>query len=156
MVVVVHYCDTSFLAPLFLPEATSTSITAFLNGFPPGALTTSHWTRVEFSSMLARHRRMKLMSTDQTDRAEAEFDRMLDRSFSLFPAEVADHLTATKLLRSRDTALRAADALHLAIARNRQAKAIFSLDKTLIREGRLLGLDIGPGIDLAGYREQDL
>ncbi|MBF0391963.1 MAG: pilus assembly protein, partial [Alphaproteobacteria bacterium] len=47
------YFDTSFLVPLLLPEATSDRIAAFMRDLPPGDLAISHWTRVEFSSLLA-------------------------------------------------------------------------------------------------------
>jgi predicted nucleic acid-binding protein len=49
----VLYFDTSFLAPLILPEATSDK-TAFVRRLPTEELTVSHWTRVEFSSLIAR------------------------------------------------------------------------------------------------------
>ncbi len=52
------YFDTSFLAPLILPEATSDSISAFVRALPASQFTISHWTRVEFSSLIAREVRM--------------------------------------------------------------------------------------------------
>ncbi len=52
------YFDTSFLAPLIVPELTSNKIAAFFRGLPAGQLAVSHWTRVEFSSLIAREVRM--------------------------------------------------------------------------------------------------
>jgi hypothetical protein len=52
------YFDTSFLAPLILPEATSERIAAFVGALSGDELTVSHWTGVEFSSLLAREVRM--------------------------------------------------------------------------------------------------
>ena len=147
----IRYIDTSYLAPLFVPETTSGSIAEHLSNAPAGTLATSQWTRVEFCSLLARHRRMNIMTAQQTDDAEAMFERMLIKSFILLPTDVADHETAMGFLRSRSTSLRAADALHLAVALNHRAAAILTLDKTLINEGRRLGLNIGPGIELEGY-----
>ena len=151
MAATILYLDTSYIAPLFVPEATSGLITEYLSNVPSATLATSHWTRVEFCSLLARHRRMNLMSGQQTDDAEAMFERLIRRAFILLPTEVADHEAAMGLLRSRSTSLRAADALHLAVARNHLAAMFLTLDKTLINEGRRLGLDIGPGIELEGY-----
>jgi uncharacterized protein len=54
----VRYFDTSFLVPLILPEATSDKIAAFVRGLPAEEFTVSHWTRVEFSSLIAREVRM--------------------------------------------------------------------------------------------------
>jgi hypothetical protein len=50
----VLYFDTSFLAPLILPEAASDKIAAFLRRLPAAEFTVSHWTRVEFSLLIAR------------------------------------------------------------------------------------------------------
>src|SRR5271169_6554360 len=54
----VLYFDTSFLVPLILPEATSDSIAALVHRLSAEQLTVSHWTRVEFSSLIAREVRM--------------------------------------------------------------------------------------------------
>jgi predicted nucleic acid-binding protein len=54
-------------------------------------------------------------------------------------------------LRQHKLGLRAGDALHLAIARNRRADTIYSLDKTMLKAGRGLGLPLSSGIRLAGY-----
>ena len=53
-----RYVDTSFLVPLILPEASSEPITGFFGGLPTYALAVSHWTRVEFASLLACEVRM--------------------------------------------------------------------------------------------------
>ena len=45
-----------------------------------------------------------------------------------------------------NTGLRAGDALHLAIAGNRQAEAFYSLDKGPLMAGRLLDLPVSMGI----------
>ena len=52
------YFDTSILAPLFLQESSSAKVERFVAGLPAGELAVSHWTRVEFSSLLAREVRM--------------------------------------------------------------------------------------------------
>ena len=52
-----------------------------------------------------------------------------------------------------ETGLRAGDALHFAIASNRGAVAIHSLDKTMISAGKLPGLPASAGILLSGDGE---
>ena len=54
--------DTSFLAPFYLPESTSTQVEIRLLGQAPGTLHISHWTRTEFASLPARKRRMGELS----------------------------------------------------------------------------------------------
>jgi predicted nucleic acid-binding protein len=70
----VLYFDTSFLAPLILPEATSDKIAAFLRRLPAAELTVSHWTRVEFSSLIAREVRMGGLDVQAAARADARFE----------------------------------------------------------------------------------
>ena len=53
------YLDTSFIAPLILPEATSDRIEDFIQKIAVGELAVSHWTRVEFASLVARRVRMR-------------------------------------------------------------------------------------------------
>jgi hypothetical protein len=57
----VLYFDTSFLVPLVLPEATSDSVAAFVHRLSAEQLTVTHWTKVEFSSLIAREVRMGTM-----------------------------------------------------------------------------------------------
>ncbi|MBV9287993.1 MAG: hypothetical protein JO288_09235 [Hyphomicrobiales bacterium] len=45
-----------------------------------------------------------------------------------------------------ETGLRAGDALHLAVAGNRGAEAIYSLDRAMIKAGKMFGLSICSGI----------
>jgi len=58
---------------------------------------------------------------------------------------------AKTYLANHASGLRAGDALHLAVAKNHDSKAIYSLDKTLLKAGKMLGLPVSTGIRLAGY-----
>ncbi len=69
-----RYFDTSFLVPLILPEATSEPIARFFEDQPAGELAVSHWTRVEFASLLAREVRM-----GELDPADAVMGRGINR-----------------------------------------------------------------------------
>ena len=52
------HLDTSFLVPLILPEATSARIAGLFGDLPMDDLAVSHWTRVEFASLLGLKARM--------------------------------------------------------------------------------------------------
>lgn len=138
-----HYFDTSFLVPLILPEATSETIANFIRDLPSREMAVSHWTRVEFSSLLAREVRMGGLAPDAATRADAQFESMVDESFAVLLPNGADFDLAKEYLRNFETGLRAGDALHLAIARNHRAEAIHSLDKKLLKAGIALGLPVG-------------
>ena len=65
------YFDTSFLVPLFLKEPTSGKIQQYLRRKHALELATSHWTRLEFSSLLAREVRILSLDRDPPKRRAA-------------------------------------------------------------------------------------
>ena len=144
-----RYFDTSFLVPLILPEATSELVTDFLEGLPADALAVSHWTRVEFASLLAREVRMGGLDAAARE-AASRFETLVADSFVILLPNRDDFDLARDWLGRYDTGLRAADALHLAIAGNRGADAIYSLDKLMIAAGKTLDLPASAG-NIPGY-----
>ena len=146
-----RYFDTSFLVPLILPEATSEPIAGFFEGLPADDMAVSHWTRVEFASLLAREVRMGNLDTAAAHEAGSRFETMVEESFVVLLPNRDDFDRTRDWLSRFETGLRAGDALHLAIARNRGAEAIYSLDKLMIAAGRKLGLPASAGILLPGH-----
>ena len=147
----VRYFDTSFLVPLILPEATSEPISAFFEDLSHEDLAVSDWTRVEFASLLAREVRMGSLPPSAAGQASSAFERIVRESFVVFLPSRDDFDLARAWIGEFTTGLRAGDALHLAIARNRGAEAIHTLDKLMIAAGHTLGLPTGTGIRLPGY-----
>ena len=143
-----RYFDTSFVAPLILPEAASDAVAGLLETLPTDELAVSHWTRVEFSSLLAREVRMGGLGADVARAADARFETMIGESFAVLLPGRNDFDLARDFLGRFETGLRAGDALHLAIAANRGAAALYSLDRQLIEAGRQLGVPAGAGIAL--------
>ena len=140
------YFDTSFLVPLILLEATSEKIAAFFRRLPTEEFTLSHWTRVEFSSLIAREVRIGGLDGQAARRADARFEAMVDESFVVLLPSADDFGLAKRYLGEFETGLRAGDALHLAVASNHHAAVIYSLDKTLLKAGKLLNLPVSAGI----------
>ena len=143
-----RYFDTSFLAPLILPEATSAAVSGFMADLRGEDLAVSHWTRVEFSSLLAREVRMGGLGVDAAREADVRFEAMVGASFAVLLPNDDDFNLAREYLGRFEAGLRAGDALHLAIAGNRGAEAIHSLDKALLKAGGLLGVPATAGIAL--------
>ena len=140
------YFDTSFLTPLVRREPATGEVEKFLRRQPQAELWTSHWARVEFCSGIARDVRMKIMTTGDAAVAIADFESKVSPGFSLLPITLPDCELAREFLQRYETGLRAGDALHLAIAKNNNARAIYSFDDKMIRAGKLLGLAVSRGI----------
>jgi predicted nucleic acid-binding protein len=140
------YFDTSFLAPLILEESTSVKIEAFFARLPVGELYVSHWTRVEFSSLIAREVRMGGIAEAEALQAIGQFDELVADSFQVLAPGVADYELAKAYIQHFATKLRAGDALHLAIAHNNGAKTFYTLDEGLLNAARLLKVHASRGI----------
>jgi predicted nucleic acid-binding protein len=145
----VLYFDTSFLVPLILTEPTSAKVAELVQGLPQDQLAASQWTRVEFASMLGREFRMGNLVDREARQADADFETMLQRSFAVLLPNADDFNLAKQFLGRFETGLRNGDALHLAVAKNHGATAIYSLDKGLLKAGRTLGLPLNEGIETA-------
>ena len=145
------YFDTSFLVPLILPEATSELIAEFFEDLPADDLTVSDWTRVEFASLLSREVRMGNLDAAAARKAGSRFEAMVEESFVVLLPSRDDFDRAREWLMHFDTGLRAGDALHLAVASNRGADAVYSLDKLMVAAGQALGTSASTGILLPGH-----
>jgi hypothetical protein len=141
-----RYLDTSYIAPIFLKEPTTDAVQSHLGSLPFAELAISHWTRVEFASLLGIRVRAGTLDLANARDAERSFELAAARTFTVFVPTVDDFNLAKTYLNRHDTGLRGGDALHLAIANNHSVEAIFSLDKTMIKAGKLLGLPVFAGI----------
>src|SRR6266852_230111 len=116
------YFDTSFLAPLILEESTSSRVEQFMAGLALGELAISHWTRVEFASLLARIVRMGRIERRAAQGAIGQFESVVAQSFIVLTPSASDFGLAKEYLENFESGLRAGDALHLAIAKNNSAE----------------------------------
>jgi predicted nucleic acid-binding protein len=143
-----RYFDTSFLAPLILEEATSTKTEAFFAKLPVGELYVSHWTRVEFASLIAREVRMGGLAEADALLAIAQFDELVTDSFQIVTPGIADYELAKAYIQHFATKLRAGDALHLAIASNHGAQTFYTLDEGLLNAAKLMKVRASRGIKI--------
>lgn len=142
------YFDTSFLAPLILEETTSAKIESFFAKLPVGELYVSHWTRVEFASLIAREVRMGGLAESDALLALGQFDEMVVDSFQVVAPSVVDYEQAKGYIQHFATKLRAGDALHLAIAHNNGAKMLYTLDEGLLHAAKLMKVRASRGIKI--------
>ena len=134
------YIDTSFLIPYYIKEISSQSVEKALRTAPIGNLYISHWTKVEFASMLARAVRMQIIPTNNGNTLMQALEKDIETSFDVLDISLADFEFAVQLLlKNPSTGLHGPDALHLAIAYQNNAE-IYSLDKGLIKVANAIGI----------------
>ncbi|MGH8508853.1 MAG: type II toxin-antitoxin system VapC family toxin, partial [Gammaproteobacteria bacterium] len=138
--------DTSFLPPLVLEEKSSRKIEAYVTTLPAGDLYLSHWTRLEFSSLVAREVRMHGLTPEEGQAVLLQFDQLVEESYRVLLPTALDYELAGDFIKLFATGLRAGDALHLAIARNHGATKILTLDEGMLKAGKQLKLPVSPGI----------
>jgi predicted nucleic acid-binding protein len=132
------YFDTSFLAPMLLQEASSARVEALFATLSGETLAVSHWTRIEFVSLIAREVRMGGLADSDAQSVIGQFEVLVDESFHVLIPSVADYELARKYVQKFATKLRSGDALHLAIATNNKARMVYTLDKALLQAAKLL------------------
>ena len=132
------YLDTSLLVPLFFPEPESERIQRWMERHSGELLSISEWTLTEFASALGLKVRTKMLELDQARQAQSLFEKLAADSFHVHVPTRADYVRATAFLSEYGLGLRAGDALHLAIAYNEAAIAVYSLDRLFISAGRKL------------------
>lgn len=88
---------------------------------------------------------MSRLSPQAAAQAGDRFEELLSQSFAVLLPNADDFDLARTYLGNHESGLRAGDALHLAIARNHGADAIFSFDKGMIKAGEILGLPVSAG-----------
>jgi predicted nucleic acid-binding protein len=137
------YLDTSVLVPLFLPEPQSERIQRWMERQSGESLSISEWTLAEFASALGLKVRTKMLGPDQARQAQKLFEKLAAQSFHVHVPTRADYLRATTFLGEYGLGLRAGDALHLAVAYNEAANAVYSLDRLFISAGRKFKIKTG-------------
>ena len=135
-----HYLDTSVLVSLFHQDIHTERATTWIAGVSDFVLST--WALAEFTSALAVQARMKRLADGDRSGLEIRLDRWIPTRVVL-PVIDGDMIQARQLVRA-DTRLRAADALHLAVAA-RHGCTLATLDKDMADVAQAVGLRVdGP------------
>jgi predicted nucleic acid-binding protein len=121
-------------------EAETERMIAWLSQ-PNSGLAVSDWVITELSAALSVKVRMGLISPQYRDAALATFNTMLVESVDVLAITTHHFRSAAALANRHSTGLRAADALHLAIADDAKARLV-TLDRRIAQAGQMLGLDV--------------
>ena len=132
------YLDTSVLGAIFFRELGAADLVARLESQRKAKLMISAWTLTEMASIGGIKQRTGAIDAETRQQAIANFQRFASTHLVTVEIDPADFRTAAVLIES-PTALRAGDALHLAVARRLGAR-IASLDHQLCAATDVLGL----------------
>jgi predicted nucleic acid-binding protein len=138
------YCDASALIKLYVPEEGSDELNRTILG--RGDLLISDLSITEIVSSLSRRRREGALTSSVAVRLHRAIlghaEKGLYRRVELF---AATHRDAERLLLSAEAVpLRAADALHLALAVSGEAASVLTYDRRLSDAARSIGLAVFP------------
>jgi uncharacterized protein len=125
----VIYLDTSVLGAIFFREPNALAVTKKIEVARGAGLAISAWTLAEMASVGGAKERTGAIDHATRQRAMAAFQRFVSANLSLTEIEPTDFRSAALLL-DGPGALRAGDALHLAIALRLRAE-LATLDHRL-------------------------
>lgn len=137
------YLDTSVLLSIVALDSNSDKAGRWYQGLQASAII-SDLADLEVCAVVSRELRAKRFSRSVADRALSDFDALRATSERSTP-DAQDFALADRLVRDYSTKLAAADALHLASAKNSGAR-LATFDVRLAEAARTAGVELaGPG-----------
>ena len=133
------YLDTSVLVATFVREVHSERVDRWLNQQDPADLIISGWVVTEFSGALANKLRRDDINELQRTAALSGFLQLCSNSLAVVSVQQEAFHRAARIADRHSFGVRAADALHLAVAFDSGA-TLCTLDRRLSDAGLALGV----------------
>jgi hypothetical protein len=137
----VIYLDTSVIVALCVRERASDHVEAALVSVGD-ALMISEWTRVEVVGAIGIKVRTRELKEPIARRALADYYEAVEPGLQIVTPSREDYILASDYLQTFASGLRSGDALHLAVAANRQVARLLTLDKGFIEATQGTGLPV--------------
>ena len=134
-----NYPDASVLVSAYVEETASELAEHWLDALGSDLLTTSAWCGTEIASALAKKVRTGALDRSSMDHVLDTIRTRLAAHAKVIPIEQRHFDIAADLILRSPLALRAGDALHLAIASQAGAELV-TLDRGMAEAGQALGL----------------
>jgi predicted nucleic acid-binding protein len=134
------YFDASVLLPLLIADAHTEKASAWYSGLS-ATVVVSDFANLEVNAVLSRHLRVGRLTQGEVENALLDFDAMRAHCERLSHGP-SDFLLAERLVHDFSTKLAAADALHLASAKNAGA-ALATFDARLAEAANGRGVELG-------------
>ena len=131
------YLDTNLLVAIYIEEEASHRVTAWFEA-QSAEFVVSDWTLVEFTSALGLKVRTGELSARQADDVQEKLEETLLPLLQVLAIDRSTYARAQMLMRSYALGLRAADALHLAMCVNEEARTLATADRVLYTAARRL------------------
>ena len=132
------YLDSSVTVCAVSAEAATSAVLDWIEKVE-GDLVVSDWVITETFAAISQKRRMKIISANDQRRALAAFEVQLGNSMAVVEVTRGDFRKAAGLADKATAALRAGDALHLAVADHHDF-TLCTLDKRQCEAGAALGI----------------
>jgi uncharacterized protein len=136
-----RYLDTSLVVSLLTPEPATALAQQWLADHSAAGVHVSDWVTVEVSSALAIRRRRQDIDDDQMSFARQTYELLRASTLSSVPVRRSDFEQAATWTSRHELSLRAADALHIAVASNAELELI-TRDVVQAKAARGLGVSV--------------
>lgn len=135
------YLDTSVLVGMLCPEPHTPALQRWYANSEGIELVSTPWNRTELASALAIKQRTRQLGAAEVSLASAKGKEVLATTRCV-PLQATDFDEAATFCENAASSLRAADALHLAVALRMGCSAMATLDEVLQKAARKQGLKI--------------
>lgn len=136
-----YYLDTSFLVAAFCSESRTGKVRQWLRDTPPDDVFLSSWTVTEFSSAVSLKIRTKQIQLEERALILSNWRIFVAESAAVIAVDTKDFEIAESFVSNHHLALRAGDALHLAVAKSAGCSVV-TLDRRMADAALELGVKV--------------